>query len=117
MTKWIALGAVGFVTLIVLLDVLSGTVAESPRSADILVIRDLDELRFTNDSVIDLHNCPVQIDGFSANVAELAAGARATLSRGAFDRALPRDEFYRRARRVTMHCYDDSNALVQVRVK
>jgi hypothetical protein len=93
--------------------------AGPPREADVLLLRDTSELRFTNDSDINLHNCGVVLEGdIYAPLAELPAHGRGAIAREAFGRGdVPRDEFYRRSRQVVMNCLDDSNAAVKIRLK
>lgn len=114
-TLWISLGVLA--TLGVLSSITRQNVS-APEGSDVLVIRDTDEIRFTNDSAIALHNCSVDIDGdFSAMLNELPARGRATLPRHDFSGTLPRDEFYRRSRTMAMRCYNDANALVPITLK
>lgn len=107
-------GAVAIATVIV-----GGLPAPArTRSASVMVIRDLDELRFTNDSDIDLHRCRIAIDGaFSADLKGLPARGRGSIPRSAFAVDLPRDEFYRRARTMAIACFDDNDVRVVVELK
>lgn len=108
---------VKFVTVVVLavvaLGVIGIMIAEEPgatRSAavPVLLIRDSNELRFTNDSDTDLFDCTVTIDGgFSAVLRELKSKDRKFLVRAQFSAQMPRDEFYSRTlRSVAMDCFD-----------
>lgn len=72
----------------------------------VLMMRDSNELRFTNDGEQALYDCTVTIDGgFSAILRELPAKDRKFLMRAQFAEAMPRDEFYSRTlRSVEMTC-------------
>lgn len=92
--------------------------ASYARRADVLVLRDFDNMRLTNDSDVALHDCRIVIDGgFLGRLAALPARGRATVARAAFGRELPRDEFYRRSGSIEMGCLDSDNAFVEIRLK
>ncbi len=84
-----------------------------------LLTRDTDELRFANDSSLNLINCRVEIDGgFGAALPELPAHGRGALGAAQFDEAMPRDEFFTRSHRsTTMTCMDEAHAKVLIALK
>ena len=115
--RWLLFALGAFVVVGVIGNLISGRPALPPASIDVLVVRDVDQLRFTNDSDAALHNCRVQIDGFDAVLRELPARGRAELGRLRFSDPMPQDEFLKRSRTMGMTCYDDANTLVGVRLK
>jgi hypothetical protein len=112
----------GLVTAILgaLIVVANYTMRDTPKDTGgpVLVMKDLDQLRFTNDSDQDFGNCLVRIDGgFEAVLGSLPPRGRAALNRDAFGK-IPRDEFYTRAlRSMTMRCLDSNSNTVDVRLK
>lgn len=108
------------VVTVAVVGMLTATPSEHPAdppTASVLAIRDLHEIRFTNDSRVPLYNCTVQIDGFTARLNELPIGGRGQLARTAFDSQLPGDEFYRRSRRMEMGCLTTGDQFVEIRLK
>jgi hypothetical protein len=94
-----------------------------PEIAIVFTMIDLDEIRFTNDSRIDLADCRIQIQapGFNlGRVGSLPVSGRATLSRATVAPGMPRDEFYARLSRAypeqfEMGCRDaETGAFVEV---
>lgn len=74
----------------------------SVAAVPVLLMRDSNELRFTNDGDAALYDCTVTIDGgFSATLRELPAKDRKFLMRAQFSPDMPRDEFYSRSLRST----------------
>jgi hypothetical protein len=113
--KWLGVVCLALVALGVLGSLFSNTPIVP--TADVLVVRDVDHLRFTNDSAINLHGCVVRIDGYESVLRELPAKARAAVGRLTFNDPLPQAEFLKRSRTIAMQCYDDENHLVAVRVR
>lgn len=92
--------------------------------ADVLVMRDLNAIRFANDSDLDFFDCRVTISGgLEATLDQLKAKGRGYIDRDKFGEGMPRDEFYKRQLQgIAMVCHDDSGGdnqgrAVQIRLK
>jgi hypothetical protein len=115
--RWLLYLLGAFIVLGIVGNLIGGGSVSPSRSVEVLMVRDVDQLRFTNDSDVPLHNCQVSIDGYSAILSELPARGRKELGRLRFNDPLPQDEFLKRTRRMSMLCYDDANEQVAIELK
>src|SRR5688572_27136157 len=98
-TRWLLYGLAGFIVLGTVGRMIDSTPSRGP-AVPVLLMRDSNELRFTNDGDVNLYDCTVTIDGgFAAILRELPAKDRKGLMRAQFSGDIPLDEFYKRTLR------------------
>lgn len=87
--------------------------------AEVLVTRDSNELRFTNDGPDDLKDCDVTIEGnYGAVLPALPVREQKFLVRAQFKPEVPPGEFYQRALRSTrVECHDANGKPQQIKLK